>query len=87
MLQIEDIQIELVEGSPALRARASAKIAGCIRITTMRVVEGNKGLFMAMPAKRDPNGEYHDIIFPTNRETRKALEERVLAAYRDRIAK
>ena len=50
-------------------------------IHDIKVIEGDKGLFIAMPSRRSADGEYRDIAHPINTETRKHLQEIVLDAY------
>lgn len=55
-------------------------------IHDVRVVDGNNGLFVAMPSRKTPEGEFRDIAHPINSETRERLQEAVLAAYERQIA-
>ncbi|EGP9696886.1 septation protein spoVG, partial [Listeria monocytogenes] len=50
-------------------------------IHDIRVIDGNEGLFVAMPSKRTPDGEFRDIAHPINSGTRAKIQEAVLAAY------
>ena len=47
----------------------------------VRVIEGSNGLFVAMPSKRTPNGEFRDIAHPINAETRQEIQQSVLEVY------
>jgi stage V sporulation protein G len=69
------------------KALASVKVADSFFLTGMRVVEGKNGLFVSMPSKKDPAGQYHDLFFPASREIRDQLQHAVLAAYREELAK
>lgn len=71
----------------AQRAIASVKVADAIFITGLRIVEGKSGLFLSMPCKKNPGGEYKDIVFPASRETREQLQALVLEAYAAELAK
>ncbi len=55
-------------------------------IHDVRVVDGNNGLFVAMPSRKTPEGEFRDIAHPINSQTREKLQEAVLAAYERQIA-
>lgn len=55
-------------------------------IHDVRVVDGNNGLFVAMPSRKTPEGEFRDIAHPINSETRERLQEAVLAAYERQVA-
>jgi stage V sporulation protein G len=66
-----------------LRAVASCKVGEAICLSGIRVVEGAKGRFVAMPSKKDAKGEYQDIFFPANREIREQLQVAVLSKYNE----
>ncbi len=66
-----------------LRAYASITIDGCFVVRGLKVVAGSKGLFVAMPSRRKPEGGYADLAHPIWRETRAALEAVILKAYFD----
>ena len=51
--------------------------------TADKVIEGEKGLFIAMPSKKSADGEYRDIAHPINSETRSMLEEIILKSYEE----
>lgn len=55
-------------------------------IHDVRVVDGNNGLFVAMPSRKTSEGEFRDIAHPINSQTREKLQEAVLAAYERQIA-
>ena len=58
-------------------------IDDCFAVHDIRIIEGNNGLFIAMPSRQKANGEYRDIAHPTNQETRKMFEEKILEAYKN----
>ncbi len=82
-MQITDIKIRKVEGQNRLRAVASITIDNAFVIHELRVIEGQNGLFIAMPNKKTPQGEYKDIAHPINVETRQMIEDVVLAKYNE----
>ncbi|MGB9803954.1 SpoVG family protein, partial [Desulfofundulus sp.] len=51
----------------------------------VKVVEGNKGLFVAMPSRKTPDGEFRDIAHPINSSARAIIETAVLQAYEQAI--
>lgn len=61
-----------------VRAIASITIDDEFVVHDLRVVEGDKGLFVAMPSRKLPNGEYRDIAHPINTETREVVQAAVL---------
>ena len=80
-MTISDIKFRksLMDGN--LKAIASLTIDGCIAIHELKVIETDH-LFVAMPSRKDENGNYHDIVHPTNESARNLIESAVLAAYR-----
>ena len=64
-----------------MRAIVSITLNERFVVHDVRVIEGNNGLFVAMPSKRTPNGEFRDIAHPINSETREEIQQSVLTAY------
>lgn len=73
------VRVTLVE-KDSLRAMATVKIGDVMYLTGIRVIEGRNGLFISMPSKKSPSGEY-DIYFPANKAMRDQLQEEILKAY------
>ena len=68
------------EGS-RMRGIASVLLDDSFAVHDIRIIEGEKGLFIAMPSKKTPTGEYRDIAHPINPEVRAMFEEAILEAY------
>ena len=66
-----------------MRGKASVLIDDCFAIHDIRIIEGNEGLFIAMPSRQKSNGEYRDIAHPINQETRKMFQDKILEAYKN----
>ena len=66
-----------------MRGKASVTIDDCFVIHDIRIIEGNEGLFIAMPSRQKANGEYRDVAHPINQETRKMFQDEVLKAYNE----
>ncbi|PDB30423.1 septation protein spoVG [Listeria monocytogenes] len=64
-----------------MKAISSITFDGEFVIHDIRVIDGNEGLFVAMPSKRTPDGEFRDIAHPINSGTRAKIQEVVLAEY------
>lgn len=62
-------------------AIASIVIGDAFVIHDLRVVNGDKGVFVAMPSRKLPNGEFRDICHPINAEARERLQEAVLEQF------
>ena len=84
-MNITNIRVRLVapqEGSK-LRAVASITIDDCFVVHDIKIVEGNEGMFLAMPSRKTPQGEFKDIAHPINTETRQELLRKILAAFEE----
>ena len=82
-------RIDHVTGYEKVKAFASANIGGAFAIHGLRVVDGEKGLFVAMPStsfQRDGKTEYQETFHPVSGEARKALNDAVLEAYEQKLA-
>ena len=82
-------RIDHVRGYEKVKAFASANIGGAFAIHGLRVVDGEKGLFVAMPStsfQRDGKTEYQETFHPVSGEARKALNDAVLEAYEQKLA-
>jgi DNA-binding cell septation regulator SpoVG len=75
----------IAEPQNATLAFASVSISNIVAIQGVRVVNGEKGLFVTMPQSQDKNGDYHDIAYPLNADLRKQISLAVLNAYDNEI--
>ena len=64
-----------------LKAYVTITLDQCFVIRDLKVIHGNSGLFIAMPAKRRKDGTFKDIAHPLNSETRERMERTILAEY------
>ncbi len=64
-----------------MKGIASVLIDDCFAIHDIRVIEGDNGLFIAMPSRQTSTGDYRDIAHPINSETRQMFEKEILEAY------
>ncbi|MGL4791605.1 MAG: septation protein SpoVG family protein [Anaerotignaceae bacterium] len=76
-----DVRVRGVKGDSKLKAYASVNIGSDFAVKGIRVIEGSKGLFVAMPSQKNHKGEYEDIFFPISKEGRERLQNAVLAEY------
>ncbi len=72
-----------VKENSRMRGKASVVLDDCFAIHDIRIIEGNDGLFIAMPSRQKSNGEYRDIAHPINQETRKMFEDEIIKAYNE----
>lgn len=76
-----DVKVYPTKGDSKLLAFASVTLGGCFAIRDIRIMDSEKGAFVAMPDRKDSKGEYRDICFPTTKEMREALHSAVLGEY------
>lgn len=80
-MQITEVRVRKVNFEGRTRAFVSVTFDDCFAVHDLRVVEGDSGLFVAMPNRRLPNGERRDIAHPVNNDFRQTLQKAVLDAY------
>ena len=84
-MKVTEVRISPAKGG-RIRAFASIVVDDCFIVNDLRVIEGReKQLFVTMPARKARNGQMRDIAHPLNRETREAIEQRVLEEYETAI--
>ena len=69
-MEVTDVRLRRVNTDGRMRAIASITFDNEFVVHDIRVIEGNNGLFVAMPSKRTPDGEFRDIAHPINSATR-----------------
>lgn len=80
-MNITDVRVRKMTKEGKMKAVASITIDDEFVVHDIKVVEGEKGLFIAMPSRRAADGEYRDIAHPINSETRANIQSLVLDAY------
>ena len=85
-MNITDVRMRKVDKEGKMRAVASITIDNEFAVHDIKVIEGEKGLFIAMPSRRTPDGEYKDIAHPINSSSREMLQKLILDKYRAEFA-
>lgn len=81
-MKISDVRIRIVKkDDKKLKAVASITIDECFVVHDIKVIEGREGLFISMPSRKTPDGEYKDIVHPINTQTREQIRDAILEAY------
>ena len=81
-MKITSVNVRKIEKEGSrMRGIASVLLDDSFAVHDIRIIEGEKGLFIAMPSKKTPTGEYRDIAHPINPEVRAMFEEAILDAY------
>lgn len=85
-MQITDVRVRKLTKEGKMRAVVSITIDNEFVVHDIKVIEGDKGLFIAMPSKKATDGEYRDIAHPINTETRDKLQKVILEKYKQIVA-
>jgi stage V sporulation protein G len=82
-MEITDVRIRRVDKEGKMKAVVSITIDDEFVIHDIKVIEGEKGLFIAMPSRKSSDGEYRDIAHPINSDTRSKIQSLILAKYEE----
>ena len=80
-MQITDVRIRKIATDGKMKAIVSVTFDNEFVVHDIKVIEGQNGLFIAMPSRKTPNGEFKDIAHPINAETREKIQKAILEAY------
>jgi stage V sporulation protein G len=82
-MKITDVRVKLVSSESRLRGVATITFDESFVVHDIRIIEGENGIFVAMPSKKTPNGTFRDIAHPIHGEMRKMIEDAITAAYNE----
>ncbi len=85
-MQITDVRVRKIAKEGKMKAIVSITIDDAFVVHDIKVIEGEKGLFIAMPSKKATDGEYRDIAHPINSATRDAIQKIILEGYEKALA-
>ena len=80
-MQITDVRVRRIDKEGNMRAIVSVTFDNEFVVHDIKVIEGEKGLFIAMPSRKAADGEYRDIAHPINSATRDMIQNIILAKY------
>lgn len=80
-MQITDVRIRKISKEGKMKAVVSITLDDEFVVHDIKVIEGEKGLFIAMPSRRAGDGEYRDIAHPINSNTREMIQDIILEKY------
>ena len=84
-MQITDGRIRKVDKEGKMKAVVSITIDDEFVVHDIKVIEGEKGLFIAMPSRKASDGEYRDIAHPSNSGTRENIQRLILQKYEEAL--
>ena len=85
-MNITDVRVRKVSKEGKMKAVVSITIDDEFVVHDIKVIEGEKGLFIAMPSRKAADGEYRDIAHPINSDTRTEIQEIILRKYEETVA-
>lgn len=81
-MEITDVRIKMIDGDKGtLKANASVTFNDCFVVHGLKVIESDKGTFVAMPSRKGEDGKFIDICHPLNNDMRNAIKDAVLDKY------
>ncbi len=81
-MKITSVKVRKIEKEDSrMKGIASVVIDDCFAVKDIRIIQGEDKLFIAMPSRKYPDGEYRDVAHPINGETRKLFEDAIIEEY------
>lgn len=81
LMEITDVRVRKINEEGKMRAVVSVTFDNEFVVHDIKVIEGQNGLFIAMPSRKTPEGEFKDIAHPINSETRAKIQSVILSEY------
>ena len=85
-MTITDVRIRKIATEGKMKAIVSVTFDNEFVVHDIKVIEGQNGLFIAMPSRKTPDGEFKDIAHPINTDTREKIQNSILKAYEEAMA-
>lgn len=82
-MEVTDVRVRKVDKEGKMKAIVSITFDEEFVIHDIKVIEGEKGLFIAMPSRKTTDGEYRDIVHPIRSTTRELLQQTILEKYQE----
>lgn len=81
-MEITKVKVFKTNGEDTkMKGYATVTLDDCFVVRNLRIIQGDERLFVAMPSRKKNDGEYEDIVHPTNSETRKMFEDKIIEEY------
>lgn len=84
-VNITDVRIRKINQEGKMKAIVSVTLDDAFVVHDVKVIEGQSGLFVAMPSRKTPNGEFRDVAHPISTNAREVIQSAVLRAYEEAI--
>ena len=80
-MQITDVRVRKLSEEGKMRGIVSVTFDNAFVVHDIKIIEGQNGLFIAMPSRKDEGGIFRDIVHPISPQSRKFIEDEILDAY------
>lgn len=80
-MEITDVRIRKIDSEGKMKAVASVTFDNEFVVHDIKVIDSQNGLFIAMPSRKAPDGEFRDIAHPINADTREKIQTAILGKY------
>lgn len=80
-MQITDVRVRKMESEGKMKAIVSVTFDDEFVVHDIKVIQGNNGLFVAMPSRKGNDGEYRDVAHPINVGMRQSIHDKIIEAY------
>lgn len=80
-MDITEVKVYLAKENGKLKAYATVVFDNSFIVRDLKIIEGNKGLFVSMPSRRRKDGTFRDIVHPLNSDMRKLIEDSIIEEY------
>ena len=84
-MELTDIRVRKINSDGRMKAVVSVTFDNAFVVHDIKVIEGQDKLFIAMPSRKTPEGEFKDIAHPINAETRELLHQCILEKYEETV--
>ena len=84
-MEITDIRVRKINSDGRMKAIVSVTFDDCFVVHDIRIIDGQDKLFIAMPSRRTPEGEFKDIAHPIKSELRALLNEKIIEKYQEAL--
>ena len=84
-MNITDVRIRKVDKEGKMKAVVSITIDNEFAVHDIKIIEGEKGVFIAMPSRKNAEGEYRDVAHPINSDTRERIQSTILEKYEEAL--
>ncbi|MCT4584108.1 MAG: septation regulator SpoVG [Peptostreptococcaceae bacterium] len=84
-MEVTDVRIRKITDDGKMRGIVSVTFDNAFVVHDIKIIDGQNGLFIAMPSRKVAEGEFRDIAHPINSDTRKLIQDQVLDAYKEEL--